>query len=105
VELDTVVAFEATATLLPAIGEVVFDVLVLVVQEVLEVLAVVEGVETIGTFDVVVVVMLGNVDEDVVGLNAPLEVVSGDTVADLFADDELAELDAATRGTLIARLG
>ncbi len=104
-ELDTVVAFEATATLLPAIGEVVFDVLVLVVQEVLEVLAVVEGVETIGTFDVVVVVMLGNVDEDVVGLNAPLEVVSGDTVADLFADDELAELDAATRGTLIARLG
>jgi len=53
----------------------------------------------------VVVVMLGNVDEDVVGLNAPLEVVSGDTVADLFADDELAELDAATRGTLIARLG
>jgi hypothetical protein len=105
VELDTVVAFEATATLLPAIGEVVFDVLVLVVREVLEVLAVVEGVETIGTFDVVVVVMLGNVDEDVVGLNAPLEVVSGDTVADLFADDELAELDAATRGTLIARLG
>ncbi len=104
-ELDTVVAFEATATLLPAIGEVVFDVLVLVVREVLEVLAVVEGVETIGTFDVVVVVMLGNVDEDVVGLNAPLEVVSGDTVADLFADDELAELDAATRGTLIARLG
>jgi len=105
VELDTVVAFEATATLLPAIGEVVFDVLVLVVREVLEVLAVVEGVETIGTFDVVVVVMLGNVDEDVVGLNAPLEVVSGDTVADLFADEELAELDAATRGTLIARLG
>jgi len=105
VELDTVVAFEATATLLPAIGEVVFDVLVLVVREVLEVLAVVEGVETIGTFDVVVVVMLGNVDEDVVGLNAPLEVVSGDTVADLFADDELAELNAATRGTLIARLG
>jgi len=105
VELDTVVAFEATATLLPAIGEVVFDVLVLVVREVLEVLAVVEGVETIGTFDVVVVVMLGNVDEDVVGLNAPLDVVSGDTVADLFADDELAELDAATRGTLIARLG
>jgi len=105
VELDTVVAFEATATLLPAIGEVVFDVLVLVVREVLEVLAVVEGVETIGTFDVVVVVMLGNVDEDVVGLNAPLEVVSGDTVADLFADGELAELDAATRGTLIARLG
>lgn len=104
-ELDTVVAFEATATLLPAIGEVVFDVLVLVVREVLEVLAVVEGVETIGTFDVVVVVMLGNVDEDVVGLNAPLDVVSGDTVADLFADDELAELDAATRGTLIARLG
>lgn len=104
-ELDTVVAFEATATLLPAIGEVVFDVLVLVVREVLEVLAVVEGVETIGTFDVVVVVMLGNVDEDVVGLNAPLEVVSGDTVADLFADEELAELDAATRGTLIARLG
>lgn len=104
-ELDTVVAFEATATLLPAIGEVVFDVLVLVVREVLEVLAVVEGVETIGTFDVVVVVMLGNVDEDVVGLNAPLEVVSGDTVADLFADDELAELNAATRGTLIARLG